>query len=232
MSLPKFDVQGSLFESLGSMAANLCGDPDRYKLLATPVWPLRAKGRPEWEAGYVRDNGRPAMEPVVLVGVLILPFLERVPDRQAAELLRYHLGGKLALNLDLNFKGVHHTRLSAFRDRLLTHDKSDWARRLIGEGWQAAGWLPKREKQRLDSTPGGAAVARLRAWECVRETLAWAWQALNPKLAVEQRPAFWDVLGERDVEHKLDFKSNEETRQAKRRRLSSGCSSQTASKAP
>jgi len=71
------------------------------------------------------------------LGVLILPFLERVPDRQAAELLKYHLGWKLALNLDLNFKGVHPTTLSVFRERLLTHAKSDLAMRLIGKGCRA-----------------------------------------------------------------------------------------------
>ena len=64
------------------------------------------------------DNGRPGVEPVILLGVLIFQFLERVPDRQAAELVKYHLGWKLALNLDLNFKGIHHTSLSYFRERL------------------------------------------------------------------------------------------------------------------
>ena len=40
MSLPKFEVQGSLFESLGSIAANLFSDQDKYKLFATNIWPL------------------------------------------------------------------------------------------------------------------------------------------------------------------------------------------------
>jgi len=40
MSLPKFDVQGSLFESLGSIAADLFDDKDKYKLFARKVWPL------------------------------------------------------------------------------------------------------------------------------------------------------------------------------------------------
>jgi hypothetical protein len=31
---------------------------------------------------YEVDNGRPGVEPVVLLGVLIFQFLERVPDRQ------------------------------------------------------------------------------------------------------------------------------------------------------
>ena len=42
MSLPKFDVQGSLFESLGSIAADLFDDKDKYKLFARKVWPLLA----------------------------------------------------------------------------------------------------------------------------------------------------------------------------------------------
>jgi transposase len=51
---------------------------------------------------YTPENGRPAIEPVVLLGVLILQFLERVPDRQAVELVKYHLGWKLALHLSLS----------------------------------------------------------------------------------------------------------------------------------
>jgi hypothetical protein len=123
----------------------------------------------------------------------------------------------LALNLDLNFKGVHHPTLSVFRDRLLTHAQGDLAMKLIGEGLEAAGWMKKREKQRLDSTHVVGAVARLSALECVRETLTLALKEVDPKLSAEQRPAFWEVLWERYVEHKLDYHSPEETLQAKRR---------------
>jgi hypothetical protein len=91
MSLPNFEVQGSLFESLGSIAANLFSDQDRYKLFATKIWPLLAKSRKELEACYVLDNGRPGVESVVLLGVLIFQFLERVPDRQAAELVHCYI---------------------------------------------------------------------------------------------------------------------------------------------
>jgi hypothetical protein len=138
MSLPKFDTQGSLFESVGSLAGKLFSDQDRYKLFATKIWPLLAKSREELAACYVLDNGRPGVEPVILLGVLIFQFLERVPDRQAAELVKYHLGWKLALNLDLNFKGIHHTTLSYFRDRLLADGKADLAMRIISAGRIAA----------------------------------------------------------------------------------------------
>ena len=47
MSLPKFDLQGFLFESLGSIAPDLFGEKDKYKLFATKVWPLLAGCREE-----------------------------------------------------------------------------------------------------------------------------------------------------------------------------------------
>ena len=223
MSLPDFDTQGSLFESLGSLAANLFSDEDKYKLFASKIWPLLAKSREELASCYVVDNGRPGVEPVVLLGVLIFQFLERVPDRQAAELVKYHLGWKLALNLDLNFKGIHHTTLSYFRDRLLANGKADLAMRIIGEGLQAAGFIKRRGKQRLDSTHIVGAVARLSALECVRETLALALEELKPRCKTEQRPEFWDLLWERYVESKLDYKSSEETLRAKQRQAGTDC---------
>ena len=82
MSLPKFDVQGSLFESLGSIAADLFDEKDKYKLFATKVWPLLASRREELAQCYEPENGRPGIEPVVLLGVLIFQFLERVPESQ------------------------------------------------------------------------------------------------------------------------------------------------------
>jgi hypothetical protein len=52
MSLPKFDVLGSLFESLSSIAANLFSDQDKYRLFATKIWPLLAKSREELVAEF------------------------------------------------------------------------------------------------------------------------------------------------------------------------------------
>jgi Transposase DDE domain/Transposase domain (DUF772) len=223
MSLPKLDTQGSLFESLGSVAGNLFSDQDKYKLFATKIWPLLAKSREELASCYVLDNGRPGIEPIVLLGVLIFQFLERVPDRQAAELVKYHLGWKLALNLDLNFKGIHHTSLSYFRERLLEKGKADLAMRIITEGLEEAGLLKKRSKQRLDSTHIIGAVARLSALECVRETIALALEELQSRLKSEPMPEFWAVVWERYIESKLDYKSGEETLRVKQRQAGEDC---------
>jgi hypothetical protein len=172
MSLPQFDVQGSLFESLGAIAPDLFKENDKYKLFARKVWPVLARCRQELAECYQIDNGRPGIEPVVLLGVLIFQFLERVPDRQAVELVKYHLGWKLALNLKLSEDGFHPTTLVYFRQRLIEQTKSDVTMRAVLGALQAEGFLPKRAKQRLDSTHVLAAVADLSALECVRESIA------------------------------------------------------------
>ena len=74
MSLPKFEVQGSLFESLEWAAADLFDDKDKYKVFARKIWPLLASCREELAECYEPGNGRPGIEPVVLLGVLIFQF--------------------------------------------------------------------------------------------------------------------------------------------------------------
>src|SRR6516165_6107645 len=217
MSLPQFDIQGSLFESLGAIAPDLFKENDKYKLFARKVWPVLARCRQELAECYQTDNGRPGVEPVVLLGVLIFQFLERVPDRQAVELVKYHLGWKLALNLKLSEEGFHPTTLVYFRQRLIEHAKSDVTMRAVLNALQAEGFLPKRTKQRLDSTHVLAAVAELSALECVRETLRLALEELADGLSQEERPDFWPLFWERYVENKLDYKSGLEVLKNKHR---------------
>jgi hypothetical protein len=83
------------------------------------------------------------VEPVVLLGVSIFQFLERVPDLQAVEMVKYHLGWKLALNLNLNDRGFHSTApglltptLASFRRRLLESDKGNLAFQAVIEALQ------------------------------------------------------------------------------------------------
>src|ERR1700750_109193 len=152
MGLPKFETQGSLFESLGSIAPQLFGSDDRYKLFAFEIWPLLSGVREGVARCYDQGHGRPGVEPVVLLGVSIFQFLERVPDRQAVEMVKYHLGWKLALNLSLNDRGFHSTTLVNFRQRLLENDRAHVAFQTVLEALQKEGLIPKRAKQRLDST--------------------------------------------------------------------------------
>ena len=159
----------------------------------------------------------------MLLGVLIFQFLERVPDRQAAELVKYHLGWKLALNLKLGAEGFHPTSLVNFRQRLVQAGKNDLALRAVIGALEREGFIAKRSKQRLDSTHVLGAVARLSSLECVRETLALALEELDGLLAKGQRPDFWEQLWERYVESKLDYKTTAEVLQSKRRQAGSDC---------
>jgi transposase len=154
---------------------------------------------------------------------LIFQFLERVPDRQAAELVKYHLGWKLALNLKLGAEGFHPTSLVNFRQRLLEAGKSELALHAVLGALEEAGFIAKRSKQRLDSTHIVGAVARLSALECVRETLALALEELESKLSEDGRPDFWEQLWERYIESKLDYKNTAELLQTKRRQTGADC---------
>jgi hypothetical protein len=213
MSLPHFDGQGSLFGSLGSLAPELFDAKDCYEIFARKIWPVLVSCRRELEECYENDNGRPGVEPVVLLGVMLLQFMERLPDRQAARELKYNLGWKHALNLEIGERGFHHTTLFYFRQRLALHAKSDLVMRMMTQALGKEGLIAKESKQRLDSTHILAAVARLSRLECVRETLRLALRELEPSL--ETRPSFWAEYWERYVESKLDYKSSEEQLKSK-----------------
>jgi transposase len=131
--------------------------------------------------------------------------MERVPDRQAVEMVKYHLGWKLALNLKLGADGFHPTTLVHFRQRLLEAGKSGMAFGVVLKALEEEGFIAKRSRQRLDSTHILGAVARMSALECVRETLAVALDELEAKSTKDQRPEFWEELWERYVESKLDL---------------------------
>jgi transposase len=209
MSLPALDSQPTLFGSIPAVAGDLFSEDDRYRLFARKVWPVLAGTRAELEKCYCTDNGRPGIEPVVLLGVLIFQFLERLPDRQALEMVKYHLGWKLALNLELEQRAFHPTVLVYFRQRLVEHEAAMVAFRAVLGALQEEGLVPKKTRQRLDSTHVVGMVARLSALECARATLRLALEELCDKLLEAERPAQWSLWWERYVENKLDYKSPE-----------------------
>jgi hypothetical protein len=194
MSLPALDPQPTLFGSISAVAGDLFSEDDRYRLFARKVWPVLAGTRAELGKCYCTDNGRPGIEPVVLLGVLIFQFLERLPDRQALEMVKYHLGWKLALNLELEQRAFHPTVLVYFRQRLVEHEAAMVAFRAVLGALQEEGLVPKKTRQRLDSTHVVGMVARLSALECARETLRLALEELCDKLL---------EAGRRDERHLL-----------------------------
>ena len=208
MSLPDFKSQTGLFGIYGPAGLEL--DPgDRYRLFGEKIYPLLVEARTELEECYCPDNGRPSVEPVLILGVTLLQFVEKVPDREGVERLRYHLGWKYALNHEMNEAVFDPTVLVRFRAKLLEHEQGRLLFERILKGLQDAGLVPRKYKQRLDSTHVLGMIAKMSRLECVRESIRLALKELDGILGEGQRPEFWGILWERYVESKLDYKTPE-----------------------
>jgi hypothetical protein len=68
---------------------------------------------------YCVDDGRPAWDPVRFLGVLVLQFVLRLPDRQAAEAAQYDQRWRLALHLNARDATFDPSLLVTFRNRLI-----------------------------------------------------------------------------------------------------------------
>jgi len=175
MSLPTFSTQAELFSTAG-LSARLFAETDRYRLFAKLVYPALAAARDTLEKCYCVDNGRTAIEPVLMLGVSILQELDGVPDRQAVELLHYHAGWNFALNRQLGDPGFHPTSLVHFRQRLNDHEQRALGFTTILDALEKAGLVSRQCRQRLDSTQMFGRVAKMSRLDCVRETLRLALQ--------------------------------------------------------
>jgi transposase len=210
MSLPDFTTQAELF-STARLTRTLFAEKDRYRLFAAKVYPALARARTRLEKCYCADNGREAVEPVLLLGVSLLQYLEAIPDRQAVELLRYHAGWNFALNRHVGDEVFHPTTLVNFRQRLLDHDLSTIGFEAVLQALMDAGLVARQNRQRLDSTQMFGRVSRMNRLDCVRETLRLALEELAERLAADQRPAWWSRLWERYVETQTDYRASMET---------------------
>lgn len=204
MSLKPIDAQRSFYHT-SYLCGELFGATHRYRLFREKILPLLLGLRDKLESLYCETNGRPAIDPVVLAGVTVLQFLEKVGDRAASEHALYHLGWKYALDLKLDDPGFHPTVLVYFRDRLEEHK----AERLILDDVVKflieLGLVQRRGKQRLDSTHIVGHVKAMSYLECASETLRLALEDLEPRLSGDDRPAFWERLWALYVERKVDW---------------------------
>jgi len=210
MSLPDFSTQAELFSTAG-LSASLFAQTDRYRLFAKLVYPPLAAARSALEKCYCAENGRVALEPVLMLGTSILQFLDGVPDRQAVEMLRYHAGWNFALNRQLGDEVFHPSSLVNFRNRLEEHQQSALGFTIILEALEQAGLVSRQSRQRLDSTQIFGRVARMSRLDCVRETLRLALKELEGALTPGTRPNFWLGLWERYVESQTDYRAGSET---------------------
>jgi transposase len=209
VSLPAFSTQAELFSTAG-LSSSLFAPSDRYRLFAQIVYPVVASARGELEKCYCADNGRVAVEPVLMLGASLLQYLDGQPDRQAVEMLRYHAGWNFALNRQLGDEVCHPTTLVNFRQRLLEHEQSALGFKTILDALAEAGLVSRQSRQRLDSTQMFGLVSRMSRLDCVRESLRLALQELEPSVGPEARPGFWLELWERYVESQIDYRASSE----------------------
>jgi transposase len=116
-------------------------------------------------------TGRKAISPLMLAIVVTFQMHERVPDREAAELVVSRIDWKYALHLPLGYTGFDYTDLHAFRERLERHGQERLVFDSLLERLLGLGLIRKRGKMRSDSTHLLGVVARLSQLELVAESL-------------------------------------------------------------
>ncbi len=185
-----------------------------FVFFAQTIYPKLEEQRSVLDALYCPTNGRPANDPVCLLGVLLLQFVERLPDRQAAEAVCYDTRWRLALHLPATEGGFDPSLLPRFRQRLLAGQQERLAFDAVLELLVSHGWLARRSKQRLDSTHVCGLLSAMSRLGCVRETLRLALEELERHRPL---PEFCSPLWERYVESKLDSRISMEVVKAKTR---------------
>jgi len=136
--------------------------------------------------------------------VTLLQFMEKAPDRQALERVRFHLGWKHALGLAVDYAGFHATSLVYFRQRLLEHQNRRCVFDAILRGLEGKGLVKRRGKQRLDSTHILGLVSSMSRLEKTRETVRLFLEMLERTQRLSQ-VSNWEVLRERYLDSDIPW---------------------------
>lgn len=203
MSIPVYDTQRTFFDT-AVVAANLFGPTDRFTLFRELALPAVEAQREKLCALYCQENGRPGIEPVVMACSTLLQFMDKLPDRAAAEAVRLNLGWKHALDLPVDYEGFHPTSLVKFRNRLQESDAGRLVFDALLRALEEAGLLPRRGTQRLDSTHVLGCVSKMSRLEVVRETLRLFVQAMDT-LGFSGAVPHWDELIDRYVNCEIQW---------------------------
>ena len=204
MSLPTVDNQISILD-IGFLANDLFKKTDRYRLFREKILPALRGARETFAELYCAENGRPAIEPVIMAGTTLLQFMEKAPDRKAVEELRLNIGWKYALDLTLDYGGFDPSSLVYFRRRLVSSGRERLLFDTILGELQKAGLVRKKRKERIDSTHIVGSVAQLSRLEMVRETIRLFMKAINKQKGIEVAEN-WEELEERYLDTDIDYR--------------------------
>lgn len=202
MSLPK-RPQPSQF-SVDNLMGDAFAPADPYRLFLERLHPVLLQARPQLELCYCRSNGRPAREPVLMLGITLLQFIEKLPDRQAMHMLKYHLGWKLALQQELGVEELDPSLLVYFRQRLMESAQGKLLFDSVLQALIQTGLVPRGGKRRLDSTSVLGLLADLSEAEKLYETMRLAVVHLQgAKLTL---PTWFEGLVDRYVRSRPDWR--------------------------
>ena len=101
-----------------------------YVLYREHVRPVLEDRRGLLESMYAPVIGRPETDPVLLAGVTLLQYMERLSDRQTVDRCRFDARWRMALRLDEDWDGLDPSTLCVFRARL-PPESSDRRRYLL-----------------------------------------------------------------------------------------------------
>jgi transposase len=214
-SLPPVDADPtllSLFQQPDRIPKAVRRQAEFFVFFAQIVFPLLERYRDRLAAVYTAEDGRPAWDPVRLLGVLVLQFVLRVPDRQAAEMVQYDQRWRLALHLRSDEATFDPSLLTVFRNRLVEGTQEGLAFEAVLDYLVEHGWVPKRSKQRLDSTHVRGFLSLMSRLECVRETIRLLLEELESE---EVFPEAWTPYWDRYVETKVDPRAQAPALEAK-----------------
>lgn len=201
----------ALFESPDRLPTAVRRQAEFFVFFARTIFPLLESYRVRLAPLYCAHQGRPAWDPVRLLGVLILQFVLRVPDRQAAEAVQYDQRWRLALHLPPAEAAFDPSLLVVFRNRLLESGEEKLAFAAVLDYLVEQGWVAKRSRQRLDSTHVWGLLSTMSRLECVRETLRLFLKDLERE---DRLPPSWAGYWERYVENKPDPRAGSKALQA------------------
>ena len=146
----------------------LLGKESAYRLIGDKLF---ATLNEQEFADLYPSEGQPGLSPVVLAFVTVFQFIEKLPDRQAAESLRMRLDWKYALHLPLEHAGFHYSVLSEFRDRLIKGQAEGRVFEKLVAQIRELGLIKEHGKQRTDSLAMLSKVRWLSRLEIAVETL-------------------------------------------------------------
>jgi len=134
--------------------------------------------RPLLSSGYSQEQGRPPLDPVVLLKLEVLGHQYRLSDREVMNMARYHMAYRLFLGLSWISPLPHHTTMTYFRQRLGSQRLQGIFDTLVGHGRQLG--LVKDRLRLKDATHIIANIAVPSTIRLVAETRDQLLEALEP----------------------------------------------------